>query len=113
MEEIVTYFSFYPRQVLVEADWYFFSKAFQEILFGKELGYAIGKAYNLMPANFYSYNCKETDERVFLAVKIEEGYLAVRKISDFEDLGEEILIPIKSGNIIKGFYGNRYVECEL
>lgn len=113
VEEVVAYLSSYPRQVLVEADWYFYTKALQEILFGKEVGYALGNAYNLMPANFYGYNCKQTDERFFLAVKIEEGSLALRKVCDFEDLNDEILIPVKSGNIIKGFDGKSYVECEL
>jgi len=113
VEEVVTYFSAFPRQVIVEADWRFFSKALQEILFGKELGYEVGKAYNLMPANFYGYKCKETDEKAFLAVKVEEGYLVIREVMDFEKLGEEVLVPSKSGRVLRGFDGKNYVECEL
>jgi len=113
VEEVVNYFSAFPRQVLVEADWHFFSKALQEILFGKELGYEVGKAYNLMPANFYGFSCREADEEAFLAVKIEEGFLNIRVVRDFENFDEEVLIPLKSGRVLRGFDGKRYVECEL
>jgi len=113
VEEVVTYFSAFPRQVLVEADWYFFSKAIQEILFGKELGYWLGSAYNLMPANFHGSECRKAVDGAFLAVRIEESSLAIREALNFENLGKEILIPLKSGKILRGFDGENYVECEL
>lgn len=113
VEEVVTYFSAFPRQILVEADWFFFNRAFQELLFGKELGYSIGEAYNLMPANFYGLNCKIAKDGSFLAVKIGEGFLDLREVKDFKDLRDEILIPQKSAKVLKGFDGTRYIECEL
>ncbi|MCS7143525.1 MAG: hypothetical protein NZ879_00705 [Archaeoglobaceae archaeon] len=113
VEEVITYFSAYPRQFLVEADWYFFNRALQEILFGRELGYSIGEAYNLMPANFYGFNCREARDGSFLAVRIKEGFLELRELKDFEDLRDEILIPQKFAKILRGFDGKGYVECEL
>lgn len=113
VEEIVTYFSAYPRQILVEADWYFFNRALQEILFGKELGFMIGKAYNLMPPNFHGFNCRSAKDGAFLAVRIREGFLELREVKNFLDLGDEILIPQKFAKILRGFNGKNYIECEL
>lgn len=114
VEEIVVYFSNFPRQVLVESDWEFFSKSLQEILFGREVGYRIDKAYNLMPANFQFSQQRVVEEGFFLGIKLlNSEILSVREMRSFDDLENEILIPLKSGNRLIGFNGNNFIECEL
>jgi len=39
--------------------------------------------------------------------------LVIREVMDFEKLGEEVLVPSKSGRVLRGFDGKNYVECEL
>lgn len=112
VEEIVTYFSSFPRQLLVEANWEFFSKSLQEILFGSEVAQRIGGSYNLMPANFRLSKCREVERGSFLGVKIRGTEIEfVKELQDFED--GYILIPRKSGNKIVGYDGFRFLECDL
>jgi len=113
VEEIVTYFSAFPRQFLVEADWRFFSKSLQEILFGEELGREEGVAYNLMPANFYGCECEPANSGEFLDIIID-GFriVSVRKI-DRMDEAEGVVIPEKSGNTIVGMDEGGFVRCTL
>ncbi|MEM2119457.1 MAG: cysteine-rich small domain-containing protein [Archaeoglobaceae archaeon] len=112
VEEIVTYFSSFPRQILVEADWEFFSKSLQEILFGFEVGQRVGRSYNLMPANFKFSKCREVESGSFLGVKISGAEIKlVKELHEFED--GYILIPRKFGNTIVGYDGSKFVECDL
>ncbi|MFN3384181.1 MAG: cysteine-rich small domain-containing protein [Archaeoglobaceae archaeon] len=113
VEKIVTYFSSFPRQMLVEATWEFFSKALQEILFGSELGYKIGRSYNLMPTNFRFSKCREVESGSFLGIKIHGTTIElVKEMSNFEEDGY-IFIPRKFGNTIVGHDGAKFVECDL
>ncbi|MDI9646178.1 MAG: cysteine-rich small domain-containing protein [Archaeoglobales archaeon] len=59
VEEILIYLSTYPRQRLVEEDWFFYSKIIQDLIFGEELGVWIGDCYNLIPANQQYYKNDE------------------------------------------------------
>ncbi|MEM4645533.1 MAG: cysteine-rich small domain-containing protein [Archaeoglobaceae archaeon] len=113
VEEIVTYFSSFPRQVLVEGNWEFFSRCLQEILFGFEVGYKIGSNYNIMPANFKLLKCRKIEEGSFLAVKLLKTEIKeVKEIKDFNVEGA-ILIPRKSGKKIVGHDGKNFIECDL
>ena len=49
-EEIIYRLGSYPKQRLVEEDWFFFSRVLQEMIYGSELGVWVGNSYNLMPA---------------------------------------------------------------
>jgi len=113
VEEIVTYFSSFPKQVIVESGWEFFSRALQEILFGFEVGYRIGKSYNLMPANFRFAKCRKVERGSFLMVKLSNTEIReVRVTSEFSVEGY-IFIPLKSGKNLIGHNGDSFVECEL
>ncbi len=113
VEEVVTYFSAYPRQILVESDWHFFSKSLQEILFGEELGTKAGRAYNLMPANFHGFDCISIDSGEFLDVMVEGFKIAsVRRISRLED-ATGVVIPEKSGDSLIGLGDQGFVRCLL
>lgn len=113
VEEIITYFSSFPRQILVEASWEFFIKALQEILFGSELGYKIGRSYNLMPTNFRFSKCREVESGSFLGIKIHGTSIElVKEMSHFEEDGY-IFVPRKFGNTIVGHDGSKFVECDL
>ncbi len=115
VEEILDYFSSFPRQLIAEGDWYFFNRALQNVLFGFELGEEVNGVYNLMPANFYKLECVETDKTDFLAIKIKDFNIeSIRRIRSVEDaISGEILIPEKSNGILRGIYKNRFVECKL
>ncbi|MCS7118632.1 MAG: cysteine-rich small domain-containing protein [Archaeoglobaceae archaeon] len=113
VEEIVTYFSSFPKQLLIDTNWEFFSKSLQEILFGSEIGQRIGKSYNLMPVNFKFSRCRRIESGSFLAVELLGTEIRnVRKIRYFETNGV-ILIPLKSGDFLIGHDGESFVECEL
>jgi len=110
LEEILAYFSSFPRQLLIESDWRFFSRSLQEILYGEELGYEIGGAYSLMPANFYSLNCEPIAEGEFLDVVLNDfSIVSVRRLRN-PDEAQGVLIPEKSGNILVG-YLDGFVRC--
>ncbi len=116
VEEVVDYFSSYPRQIIAEGDWYFFNKSLQMILFGKVLSEEINNAYNLIPANFYKLECRSTDKSIALAIKLDKEFNIeyIRKITSIEEAKNgEIIIPEKFNNTIRGIYKNRFVECKL
>ena len=115
VEEILDYFSSFPRQLIAESDWYFFNKSLQMILFGSELGEFINGVYNLMPANFYKLKCSEIEEARFLAVRIKDFNIEyVREIKSIEEaINGEIIIPKKSNGKLRGIYKNKFVECKL
>lgn len=97
VEEITLYFSNFPKQKLVEEDWYFFSRALQQILFGKEIGKWIGKCYSLIEANMV----ERSEKRLALLVELKDfEIVSVREISRFE--GEGVVIPLKVDDEIYG-----------
>uniref|UniRef100_A0A7C3M9A6 Cysteine-rich small domain-containing protein n=1 Tax=Archaeoglobus fulgidus TaxID=2234 RepID=A0A7C3M9A6_ARCFL len=110
VEEVLSYFSSFPRQLLVEADWRFFSKSLQEILFGEEIGFEINNAYNLTPANIYGFECEPLSEGQFLDVSIENFMISdIRKLSEPER-AEGVIIPEKSGRVLIGYH-NGFLKC--
>ena len=110
VEEILAYFSSFPRQLLVEADWKFFSRSLQEILFGEEIGFENGMAYDLTPANIYGFECVPLPDGQFLDVFIGDFMITrIRKLSDPER-AEGIIIPEKSGRTLIG-YLDGFVQC--
>lgn len=112
VEEIITYFSSFSRQILVEADWEFFSRSLQHIIFGSEVGQRVGNSYNLMPVNFRLLKCREIESGSFLGIKLEGTDIkVVKELQYFED--GLILIPRKLGNTIIGKDGERFVGCDL
>ncbi|MET1124481.1 MAG: cysteine-rich small domain-containing protein [Archaeoglobaceae archaeon] len=100
VEEIVTYFSSFPRQRLVEEDWYFYSRALQEIIFGEELGEWIGASYSLVKANM---GRSPSGECIALLVKMcDFDIVSVREV---RVAGEEgILVPVKRGDKLLGIH---------
>ncbi len=114
VEDIVTYFSSVPRQFIVEADWHFFSKSLQEILFGEELGESFGEIYDLTPANIFGFECRSVEDGEFLAVELENFSIkSVKKVRSFDEVKSGIVIPEKSGRVLRGFNGTSYVECRI
>jgi hypothetical protein len=115
VEDIIGYFSGFSKQMLAEENWYFFNRALQTILFGEEVGENTGKAYNLMPANFYGSDCSEIDNAEFIAVKISNFEIeSLRKIKNLDEAEDgDILIPEKTGNFLRGKYKDSFVECML
>ncbi len=114
VEEIVAYFSSIPRQLIVEEDWYFFSRALQEILFGEELGSYYGSIYNLTAANMHGYDCREIEESNFLVVELDEFNIrSVKRVADLDEVKSGVVIPEKHGKILRGFTGTRYLECRV
>ncbi|WP_202319408.1 cysteine-rich small domain-containing protein [Archaeoglobus neptunius] len=113
VEEIVTYFTAFPRQLLVEEGWHFFSKSLQEIIFGEEVGWFESRAYNLMPANFFNKTCETVVEGEFLDV-ILHGFeiISVRRIVSPEE-AEGVIIPKKSGETLIGLIEGEFVRCTL
>ncbi len=114
VEEIVTYFSLIPRQVLVESDWVFFSRSLQQILFGEELGQMRGNVYDLTLANVYGFECEPVDSGSFLVVELE-GFdiVNVRRVNSLANIDRGIVIPEKEGNLIRAFDGEKYIICRL
>jgi hypothetical protein len=136
VEDIVGYFSSYPRQMIVEADWLFFSRSLQNILFGQELGERYGEWYSLMEPNFYGMNCTTTEGGSFLAVKFDsemriESVVKLTEINQIDapeksnagsnaetetrlrETLKGILIPEKFNRRLRGFIGEKFVECRI
>jgi hypothetical protein len=87
VERIIEALSIYPRQRLVEEDWYFFSTILQTFLYGSEIGMWRGGNYLLGSAG-------EEIEGEFLAVKIQNFQIVeVLKSPDISSLESYILIP--------------------
>ncbi len=113
VEEIVTYFSSFPRQILVEADWFFYSKSLQEILFGEELGKWIRDNYSLIEANCYGYAVEKTDICSSVAVKIENFQIVdVEIITSLEEVSGRVIVPEKRGDVLLGI-SNGCVEWRI
>ena len=110
-EDVILFLSKFPRQRLVEEDWYFFNSILQELLYGEILVEKNG-VYNLMDAILADKDCVECEEKEILAVKIENfEILSVRRIKKIEDAVDEILIPLKEKNKYYGIKNGEYVEC--
>jgi len=114
VEEVVLYFSSIPRQILVEADWMFFNRCLQEILFGRELGKRVGNVYDLNPPNFYGLDCRDVENSSSLLIELEDFSIKrVIRVERLNDLNGGILIPEKMGSVIRGFRGSDCIECKL
>ncbi|MDI3497406.1 cysteine-rich small domain-containing protein [Archaeoglobus sp.] len=112
VEEVLAYFSAFPRQLLVEADWSFFTKSLQEILFGEEIGFENGRAYDLTPASIQGFECEPLAEGEFLDVTIENfSITSVKRLSNPEE-AEGVIIPEKSGRNLIG-YLDGFVKCRF
>ena len=114
-EEVIYRLSGYPKQRLVEEDWFFFSRVLQEILYGEERGVWVGDSYNLMPVMLRDKECEVVDNVEFLAVEIEDFEIVdVRRIRDLKDARGEIVTPLKIGGEIYGIDRNgRKVVCKI
>ncbi len=114
-EEIIYRLGSYPKQRLVEEDWFFFSRVLQEMIYGRELGVWVGNSYNLMPAILRDKECEEVEEVEFLAVTLEDFEIVdVRRIKSLEDADSEIIIPLKIGGELYGIdKSGRKVMCKL
>lgn len=114
-EEIIHRLEGYPRQRLVEEDWFFYSRVLQEVLYGEERGIWIGKSYNLMPVILRGKECEEVEDVEFLAATIEDFEVVdVRRIKLLEEANGEILIPLKVGGEVYGVNEmGKKVVCKL
>ncbi len=114
-EEIIHRLGGYPKQRLVEEDWFFYSRVLQEILYGEVRGVWIDNSYNLMPAILRGKECEVVDDVEFLAVTVEDFEIVeVRRIKSLDDADGEIIIPLKVGGEVYGIDGEgRKVMCKL
>ncbi len=116
VENVIFVLGRYPRQRLVEEDWWFYNRILQELFYGEVYGVEMDNRYNLMPAVLRNKECEEMDRVEFLAVRVYDfEILEVRRISSLEDAEEgEVLIPLKEGREIYGIDRNgRRVVCKL
>jgi hypothetical protein len=112
-EKVILVLSRYPRQKLIEEDWFFYNRILQELFYGEELGQRIENAYNLMPAVLKGKKCEEVEQAEIIAVKLSFFSIeSVRRISSFEEAEEEILIPLKDGKNLYGIVKSKYVVCK-
>jgi hypothetical protein len=113
-EKIIFVLSRYPRQRLVEESWLFYNRILQELFYGEELGEKVERTYNLMPAILKNKDCEEVEGVEVIAVKLGDFSIeSVRKVSSLEEVGEEILIPLKDGKKLYGLVNGRYVVCRI
>ncbi len=115
VENVIFVLGRYPKQKLVEEDWWFFNKILQELFYGEVYGEKIENGYNLMPAVLRNKECEEMDKVEFLAIKVYEfEILDVRRISSLEEAEDEVIIPLKEGREIYGIdWKGRKVMCKL
>ncbi len=115
VENVIFVLGRYPKQRLVEEDWWFFNRILQELFYGRVYGEEIENGYNLMPAVLRNKECEEMDRVEFLAVRIYDfEILEVRRISSLEEMDGEVAIPLKEGREIYGIDRNgRKVVCKL
>ncbi len=115
VEEVLFVLSRYPKQRLVEEDWWFFNRILQELYYGGVYGVKLENCYNLMPAVLRNKECEEVEEVEFLAVKVYEfEVMEVRRIRSIEEAEEEVVIPLKEGREIFGIDSTgRRVMCKL
>ncbi len=122
VEEVIISLSRFPRQRLVEEDWYFFNSILQELLYGDVLVMEENGRYNLMEVILYDKECEAAEEvegkpeiksREILAVKLENFSISsVRRIKRIEDAENEILIPLKEKGRYYGIREGIYVICD-
>jgi|Deesub1362A_J573_1020465.scaffolds.fasta_scaffold00182_57 hypothetical protein len=111
-EDVIIALSRFPRQRLVEEDWYFFSSILQELLYGEIFVEKENGCYNLMEVILYDKDCEETEDGEILAVKLKNfSITSVRRIKGIEDAENEILIPLKEKNKYYGIKAGSYVVC--
>ncbi len=115
VENVIFVLGRYPKQRLVEEDWWFFNRILQELFYGEVYGEVLENGYNLMPAVLRNKECEEVDRVEFLAVRIYDfEILEVRRISSLEEMDGEVAIPLKEGREIYGIDRNgRKVMCKL
>ncbi len=115
VENVIFVLGRYPKQRLVEEDWWFFNRILQELFYGEVYGEKLENGYNLMPAVLRNKECEEMDRVEFLAVRIYDfDILEVRRISSLEEMDGEVAIPLKEGREIYGIDRNgRKVVCKL
>ncbi len=115
VENVIFVLGRYPKQRLVEEDWWFFNRILQELFYGEVYGEELENGYNLMPAVLRNKECEEMDRVEFLAVRIYDfEILEVRRISSLEEMDGEVAIPLKEGREIYGIDRNgRKVMCKL
>ena len=115
VENVIFVLGRYPKQRLVEEDWWFFNSILQELFYGEVYGEVLENGYNLMPAVLRNKECEEVDRVEFLAVRIYDfEILEVRRISSLEEMDGEVAIPLKEGREIYGIDRNgRKVMCKL
>ncbi len=87
VEKLISIFSSYPRQILVEADWIFFNEILQELFFGVIKGNFIREAYTI-----YDF---ENDDPCYL-IKLKSFEIKDVKKGKFAKLVNEkgVVIPI-------------------
>jgi len=96
VERIIEALSVYPRQRLVEEDWYFFSIILQTLLYGSETGMWYEGNYLLSSAGIQIEQIEQI-EGEFLAVKIKDFQIVeVLESPEISSLESYVLIP--SGN---------------
>jgi|Deesub1362A_J573_1020465.scaffolds.fasta_scaffold00732_11 hypothetical protein len=109
-ENVMVALSRYPRQRIVEEDWFFFNEILQELLFGDVVG--------IRDENYYLLDilsdkvCEEIDDGEVLAVKVDNfSITSVRKIKDLKSAENEIIIPVKSKGRYYGVRDESFVVC--
>jgi hypothetical protein len=112
-ETVIFSLSRYPRQKLIEEDWFFFNEILQELVYGDVLALFDEGNYNLMEAILFDKFCEEIEEAEALAVKVEDFSIkSVRKVKSVEEADKEILIPVKDRRRYYGIKNGCYVVCE-
>jgi hypothetical protein len=113
-EEVTIVLSRFPRQRLVEGDWYFFNSILQELLYGEILVENADGVYNLMEAILAEKECVECEkDHEILAVKVENFSISsIRRIKGIEEAANEVIIPLKEKRKYYGIKDGTYVVCE-
>jgi hypothetical protein len=111
-EDVILALSKFPRQRLVEEDWYFYSSILQELLYGDILVVSEGY-YNLMEAILTDKECEEFEKGEILAVKLDNfSIISVRKIRSLDEAEDEVILPLKEDNRYYGLKNGIYVVCK-
>lgn len=90
VKRVIDAFSGYLIQNLVEKDWLFFNRILQHLVFGKEVGRFVGKAYSLVDVNKVK---NTTSPKTFLDVEIEKFNIKRIKRVTKEREAEFVVIP--------------------
>ncbi|MBO8181703.1 MAG: hypothetical protein H0Z28_02785 [Archaeoglobus sp.] len=113
-EDVILALSRFPRQRLVEEDWFFFNSILQELIYGEVVVKPEEGNYNLMEAVLAEKECEECEDRdtEILAVRLDNFSIgSVRRITNLEEAENEVLIPLKEKNRYYGFMDGAYVVC--